>query len=1079
MSTVDQYLEVINHRLQEEKKQGINRADSEQYLQEMSLKYFREYEVEFEKLEEEDKENLVLERVKGFYECLIQIASDDKFDSELEKSCWASFIAAHMILGQSKVDLYDYKWIFIKENNDTIEEDFEQLKFALSFLLPIARFYPPVLNFIRLSIVDFSSSEALKIYESMCKLEYIYWPVDLLLERVRFFMDCGYGKRALEALKLYENLPKSSLRWYHINDSQDIVDHDEMIIDKYRIKILYKLNRYSEAQKYIEDYFYKYSQRLQVEEAEWREYEKSIKNSSDGFNVLKYNMQKQIRFRDQNDQYSIENIRDNIGKYLLPKSEFNDSDLNLIKGLDNERVLLLDDQFPKMSGLSNREMNHIYFADIDGSWYYPSDCSTGSYKIIFKAFSRDCFDIELKSILTSNGFLDSFISTNGQDQLKHIAEEGGEWSNGYIKIEVPIHTSEFGILIRILLDKRFLDRGVSDLYLQEAENEQSLATKDNEYFKDGLPFNGLIYRDNASAITKCIDGRAVAEYDFTRNGEVNGYKAYTYRINNEKLISESWRINSDGVKNIQVETKNGRIISYDDNGIIKSEKKLNSNTSFFKDGKRQKVEDDDEIITYFKDGTIESRHMKNAKYEELFGKYEYYKWQDFNYYQLRDDIDYPYCTIRFREDGSVKSEFKNDELYGAYYVAYYENGVQKLISINQENFRFDKDGVEIPLLDSENFDNDLIIKRKGLRKHLGIPEFNRKNGSKLYFNTQLGKLDIAEISDGNKTGFVNVIIIRCSYKSFAEDIRFNAGLKIAEFFVDDEFKYIARKDLWSDSMGKIHSLIEDTSSFHEELYLSLDEMYKFIEEKFDILDSQLLEIPHSKPILLGEKKTFRYANLTFKYDFYLIEQFADDNLWCEEYFGNSSDLYELDDIYLGPEQIELYLENWDLIHHLFPGKYKLIGGVYEEISNLDLRINGDELEDIGIVSHFKGEPFTGISFSLNSNGSVAEEIEFVNGLKHGMYSVYDLDGNLLGQVKCIDDEFADEGQEKEYFKLTYRRFLPIIDLDDSDDKVILQQINLLIHCRRFQEAKEKLELYHSKYPVCQESKELEEQINNH
>ena len=52
MSTIDQYLEVINDRFQEENKQGINRADTEQYLQEMSLKYFREYEVEFEKVKE-------------------------------------------------------------------------------------------------------------------------------------------------------------------------------------------------------------------------------------------------------------------------------------------------------------------------------------------------------------------------------------------------------------------------------------------------------------------------------------------------------------------------------------------------------------------------------------------------------------------------------------------------------------------------------------------------------------------------------------------------------------------------------------------------------------------------------------------------------------------------------------------------------------------------------------------------------------------------------------------------------------------------------------------------------------------
>lgn len=1084
MSTIDQYFEVINERLQEENKQGINRADTEQYLQEMSLKYFREYEVEFEKVKEEDKKNLVLERVKGFYECLIQIASDDKFDSEFEKTCWSSFIAAHMTMGQCDVSSFEYKSLFIHEKeNDTAAEDFEQLKLALPFLLPIARYYSPVLNFInQWSFVDLSSSEAINFLELMDELDLIYWPEDLLWNRVNIFIHCGYGKKALEALKLYENLPKDKLRWYHINDSQDIDEYDQMTIDESRIQILYKLNRYSEVQKYIEEYFVKYGQRIQEEEAKWSELEKNIKNSSDRSKIMLYEMWKQVRFMDQLDQYSIENIRDNIGKYLLPKSQIKDSDLDLIKGLDNERVLLLDDQVPDMPGMLIREMNHAYFADIDGSWYYPSGCSTGKHKIIFKAFSRDKFDNELKSILTTNGLLDSFISTNGQDQLNHIAEEGGEWSKGYIKVEVPRHTSQFGRLIRIFLDKRFLDRGVSDLYLQEAEDEQSLTTNEIEYFKNGLPFNGLIYRDFPDALTKCIDGRAVAEYDFTGNGEVNSYKAYTYRNNNEKLISESWRINSEGDKHIEVETKNGKIISYDENGIIESENNLSSITYFFKDGKKQKVEDDDEIITYFKDGTIASRHMKNTKYEELFGKFEYYKgWQDFNYYQLRNDIHYPYYTIRFREDGSVKCEFKNDELYGAYYVAYYENGVQKLISINQENFRFDKAGIEIPLLDSENFDNDLIIKRKELRKHLGIPEFNRKNGSKLYFNTQLGKLDIAKISDGNEIGYVNIIIIRCSYTSFAKENRFDAGLKIAEFFVDDEFKYIPWKNLWSDSMREIHWLIEDTSSFHEELYLSMDEMHKFIEEKFSIVDSQLLEIPRSKTILLGEKKTFRYANLTFQYDFHLIDQLVEDveSLWCEEYFGNSSDLYVLDDIYLDPEQIEVYYENWDLINHLFPGKYELKEGVYEEISNLEIRVNlndNDKIEDIGIVTHYRGEPFTGVGYWLNVNGSISEETEFVNGLKHGAGKVYDFDGNIIGEIRYAYDEFADESQENEYYNHRYTKLLPIVEREVRNEELQLRQVDLLISCRQYKKAREKLVIYHSMYPRSEESKELENQI---
>ena len=288
MASINQYLEVINERLQEENKQGINRADTEQYLQEMSLKYFREYEVEFEKVKEEDKKNLALERVKGFYECLIQIASDDKFDSQFEKTCWSSFIAAHMTMGQCDVSSFEYKSVFIQEEeNDNIEEDFKQLEYTLPFLLPITRYYSPVLNFAyRWWLNELSASDALNFLELMDELPYSYWPENLLWYKVLTLMKYGYGEKALEALKFYETLPKNKLRWYYINNIQHRDKYDEMIMDeidemtfdKSRIKILYKLNRYPEAQKYIEDYFLKYGQRLQEEEAEWREYEKNIKN---------------------------------------------------------------------------------------------------------------------------------------------------------------------------------------------------------------------------------------------------------------------------------------------------------------------------------------------------------------------------------------------------------------------------------------------------------------------------------------------------------------------------------------------------------------------------------------------------------------------------------------------------------------------------------------------------------------------------------------------------------------------------------------------------------------------------------
>ncbi|MDA7578589.1 hypothetical protein N8692_03810 [Flavobacteriales bacterium] len=57
-----------------------------------------------------------------------------------------------------------------------------------------------------------------------------------------------------------------------------------------------------------------------------------------------------------------------------------------------------------------------------------------------------------------------------------------------------------------------------------------------------------------------------------------------------------------------------------------------------------------------------------------------------------------------------------------------------------------------------------------------------------------------------------------------------------------------------------------------------------------------------------------------------------------------------------------------------------------------IKINEDELEDIGIVSHYKNKPFTGLAFVLNNKGEEKTVTEFKNGLKHG---------------KQIDTSFAD------------------------------------------------------------------------
>jgi uncharacterized protein len=81
------------------------------------------------------------------------------------------------------------------------------------------------------------------------------------------------------------------------------------------------------------------------------------------------------------------------------------------------------------------------------------------------------------------------------------------------------------------------------------------------------------------------------------------------------------------------------------------------------------------------------------------------------------------------------------------------------------------------------------------------------------------------------------------------------------------------------------------------------------------------------------------------------------------------------------------------------------------MGNSVLRVNWDDTEDVGIITHYKGEPFTGICYEVHDNGNLKEEIEMVNGLKHG-------DGKLFyenGQLN-IDRNFKDDQQHGKFIK---------------------------------------------------------------
>ena len=77
-----------------------------------------------------------------------------------------------------------------------------------------------------------------------------------------------------------------------------------------------------------------------------------------------------------------------------------------------------------------------------------------------------------------------------------------------------------------------------------------------------------------------------------------------------------------------------------------------------------------------------------------------------------------------------------------------------------------------------------------------------------------------------------------------------------------------------------------------------------------------------------------------------------------------------------------------------------------------LRVNWDETDDVGIVTYYKNKPFTGIAYSLYDNGNIKEEIEMVDGLKHGSGTNYSENGEIDLVLNYIDDELGPKDEKK-------------------------------------------------------------------
>ena len=84
---------------------------------------------------------------------------------------------------------------------------------------------------------------------------------------------------------------------------------------------------------------------------------------------------------------------------------------------------------------------------------------------------------------------------------------------------------------------------------------------------------------------------------------------------------------------------------------------------------------------------------------------------------------------------------------------------------------------------------------------------------------------------------------------------------------------------------------------------------------------------------------------------------------------------------------------------------KLFGGKNKKNNEKEfIRANSDDCEDIGVVTHYKGKPLTGIMFELYDNMELLCETEMKDGLKEGMDTEYYEDGSIMMQTEYSKDE---------------------------------------------------------------------------
>ena len=100
--------------------------------------------------------------------------------------------------------------------------------------------------------------------------------------------------------------------------------------------------------------------------------------------------------------------------------------------------------------------------------------------------------------------------------------------------------------------------------------------------------------------------------------------------------------------------------------------------------------------------------------------------------------------------------------------------------------------------------------------------------------------------------------------------------------------------------------------------------------------------------------------------------------------------------------LDASIKGADLYASYFKKKYKNKKGDDSSV----LRVNDDELEDVGIITHYNGKPFDGIGLTYEK-GNLIIETPYHNGLKEGIEKRYFENGKLE-----LEDEYTNDKHKR-------------------------------------------------------------------